>query len=272
MLKTRILTALALLPLVVAAILWLPTAGVALILGSLLTLGAWEWGRLGGIREAGPRAAGAAVTALVMLGGWYGLVHPGLVLTWLGAALVWWAAAVRWIPAFPRGWGASLGRPALTLISGLLVLSACFVALVWLHAGPAGPTLMLLLLILIWAADTGAYFAGRALGRRKLAPNVSPGKTLEGAAGGLALTTLAGVLGAWWLDLAGGVALAFILLAVLTGAISIVGDLTQSMFKRHAGVKDSGNLFPGHGGVLDRIDSLLAAAPLFSLGLQWLPL
>lgn len=272
MLKTRILTALALLPLVVAAILWLPTPGVAVILGALLTLGAWEWGRLGGIREAGPRATGAAVTALVMLGGWYGLVHPGLVLTWLGAALVWWAAAVRWIPAFPRGWSDSLGRPVLTLASGLLVLSACFVALVWLHAGPSGPTLMLLLLVLIWAADTGAYFAGRALGRRKLAPNVSPGKTLEGAAGGLALTALTGVLGAWWLDLAGGVALAFILLAVLTGAISIVGDLTQSMFKRHVGVKDSGNLFPGHGGVLDRIDSLLAAAPLFVLGLQWLPL
>ncbi|MEQ8798641.1 MAG: phosphatidate cytidylyltransferase [Salinisphaeraceae bacterium] len=272
MLKTRILTALVALPLVIAAILWLSTTGVALIVGVLLTLGAWEWSRLGSVRAAGPRGAWAAVTALVMIGGWYGLAHPGLVLTWLGAALVWWAAVVRWIPAFPRGWNASLGRPALTLASGLLVLSACFVALVDLHAHPAGPTLLLLLLVLIWAADTGAYFAGRALGRHKLAPNVSPGKTMEGAVGGLALTALAGALAAWWLDLAGGVALAFILLTVLTGAISIVGDLTQSMFKRHAGVKDSGNLFPGHGGVLDRIDSLLAAAPLFVLGLQWLPL
>ncbi|MDT0617327.1 phosphatidate cytidylyltransferase [Salinisphaera sp. P385] len=272
MLKTRILTALVALPLVIAAILWLPTTGVALIVGALLTLGAWEWSRLGGIHETGPRVVGAGVAALLMLGGWYGLVHPGLVLTWLGAALVWWAAAVRWIPAFPRGWDASLGRPALTLASGLLVLSACFVALVDLHAHRGGPTLLLLLLVLIWAADTGAYFAGRALGRHKLAPNVSPGKTMEGAIGGLALTALAGALAAWWLDLAGGAALAFILLAVLTGAISIVGDLTQSMFKRHAGVKDSGNLFPGHGGVLDRIDSLLAAAPLFVLGLQWLPL
>src|SRR5690606_17335644 len=128
-----------------------------------------------------------------------------------------------------------------------------------------GPAVMLFLLLLVVAADVGAYFAGRRFGRNKLAPRVSPGKTWEGVIGGLlgaALIALAG--GAWF-----GVPLVpFVALCVVAVLASIVGDLTESLFKRHAGVKDSGTLLPGHGGVLDRVDSVTAAAPVFLIGLE----
>ncbi|MDX1496662.1 MAG: phosphatidate cytidylyltransferase, partial [Salinisphaeraceae bacterium] len=124
------------------------------------------------------------------------------------------------------------------------------------------------LLVIIWAADTGAYFAGRAFGKNKLAPKVSPGKTWEGVAGGLACSALMAWLGGWYVfQLAGLAAAGFVVLGLAVAGISVVGDLSESMFKRHAGVKDSGQIFPGHGGMLDRLDSLTAAAPCYLLGL-----
>ena len=126
---------------------------------------------------------------------------------------------------------------------------------------------MLFLLLLVWAADIGAFFAGRSFGRLKLAPQVSPAKTWEGVLGGLGAAALVAAAGAWWFDLP---RVAFLSLCLAVALISVVGDLTESMFKRYAGLKDSGSVFPGHGGVLDRIDSVTAAAPLFLLGLRWM--
>ncbi len=128
---------------------------------------------------------------------------------------------------------------------------------------------LLFALLIVWVADSGAYFAGKALGRVKLAPAISPGKTWEGVIGGLVLVAALAIGVGLWRDLNIGV---FVPFCLAIGAISVVGDLTVSMFKRTAGVKDSGSLFPGHGGVLDRIDSVAAAAPLFALGLTWLGL
>ncbi len=137
----------------------------------------------------------------------------------------------------------------------------------WLLTRDSGPVLVLIMLVIVWAADIGAYFVGRAVGRVKLAPQVSPGKTWEGVIGGLAAATLAAIVAAGWagLTIAQGVGL-----GISVAAISVIGDLTVSMFKRNAGLKDSGRLFPGHGGVLDRIDGVTAAAPLFAIEATWL--
>lgn len=267
MLRTRILTAVVVLPLAVAGILWLPTAAVAAVLAALLAVGAWEWARLASLTSVIARrgfvVAGLVVFALL----WYPPVRAATAWAVLLLAVLWWLAAVVLVARFPRGWDLSVGVPAVAAALGLLVLAAPYVGLVTLHAGSQGAALMLLMFVLIWAADTGAYFAGRAWGRHKLAPRVSPGKTREGAIGGIALALLAAAIGGWLLEFHGLRLAAFVLLGGVTAAVSIVGDLAISMFKRQAGVKDSGTLFPGHGGVLDRLDSMLAAAPVFVLGL-----
>jgi phosphatidate cytidylyltransferase len=177
-------------------------------------------------------------------------------------SLAWWILALVWtfffptpIPGFVR-W-----------LSGMLVLVPLFLALVILYN--AAPELLLFALLIVWVADTGAYFAGKAMGRVKLAPAISPGKTWEGVIGGLLAVVVLTVLRSTWADTDLAV---FIPFCLAVAAISIVGDLTVSMFKRTAGLKDSGSLFPGHGGVLDRIDSVAAAAPLFALGLGWVGL
>jgi phosphatidate cytidylyltransferase len=152
-------------------------------------------------------------------------------------------------------------------IAGFFVLVPAWLALARLHA--SDPQLLLYLLLLVVAADIGAYFAGRRFGKNKLAPRVSPGKTWEGVLGGLAASALMALIGVRWFEVS---AASFIGLCALVVAASIVGDLTESLFKRHAGLKDSGSLLPGHGGLLDRVDSITAAAPVFLVGLDRLGL
>ncbi len=264
MLLSRVVTALVLLPLVVAGMLWLPTFGVALVVGGFFLVGAWEWGLLTRISSVPARLLLVLITGLTLgLLWWQRDIATNAVIY---LALLWWILAAYLVVRFPSGWDVSVGSTALTGALGLLLLAAPFAALVQLHDRVLGPQLMLYLLVLIWAADTGAYFAGRALGKHKLAPQVSPGKTWEGAIGGVLLTLAAAALGAWWFDYTGIPALLFVLLGGVTALFSVIGDLTISMFKRQAGVKDAGRIFPGHGGILDRLDSLLAAAPTFALG------
>jgi phosphatidate cytidylyltransferase len=163
-------------------------------------------------------------------------------------------------------WPGAVSSPS-AAVAGLVVLVPAWLALSQLHAH--NPLFMLFLLLLVVAADVGAYFAGRRFGRHKLAPRVSPGKTWEGVGGGVVGATIVAIIGALWLHMP---FLLFIALCVVVVFASIVGDLTESLFKRHAGLKDSGNLLPGHGGVLDRVDSITAAAPVFLVGLQALGL
>jgi phosphatidate cytidylyltransferase len=178
----------------------------------------------------------------------------------LKVGLVWWFAALIWAFFYPT----PITRPV-GWICGALVLVPAYVALVSLYS--LRPSVLLFALVIIWAADIGAYFAGKSFGRIKLAPRISPGKTWEGVIGGLAAVVLVGVaVRLYWLEIDVAVIIPFCL-AVAT--LSVVGDLTVSMFKRSAGLKDSGRVFPGHGGVLDRIDSVTAAAPLFALGIGW---
>ncbi|MES1930364.1 phosphatidate cytidylyltransferase [Salinisphaera dokdonensis CL-ES53] len=273
MLMTRIATALAVVPLAVLGMLFLPTAAITLVFAVLMLMGAWEWGNLMRLADTGRILLTLTVALLIFL---FALVRTQF---WIvavdnvvvGAACLWWLIAIYWITCFPKGWAQTVGRTDVGIVIGLIVLVAPVAAVTYLHQSDQGPLLLLTFFFLVWAADTGAYFAGRTVGRNKLAPAVSPGKTREGAIGGFVAAMLFAGAGAWLLGYSGDRLVAFMFLGGWVAIISVVGDLAISMFKRHAGIKDSGKLFPGHGGVLDRLDSVLAAAPWFVAGLHWLP-
>jgi phosphatidate cytidylyltransferase len=262
MLRQRVITALVLAPLVLLVIFAVPDTLTMAVLALLVLAGAWEWSAFPGFTQHSARWGYVVVIAAALAAVWRFGPDRGELDTLIYAALVWWLFAAAWIAGAP-------GRVncATAMIAGVLVLVPVWLALVRLHGH--GPQLLLFLLLLVVAADIGAYFAGRRFGRRKLAPNVSPGKTWEGVFGGLIAAALMAGIGVWWFHVH---ALPFIALCMVVVVASIVGDLTESMFKRHAGLKDSGNILPGHGGVLDRVDSITAAAPVFLVGLERLGL
>jgi phosphatidate cytidylyltransferase len=261
MLKQRIITAVILAPLAIAGFVFLEGGGFALFVGAIVLLGAWEWARLAGETSQKGRVVYALVVGLFMVG-LYRDAWPAEYL--LIPALVWWIVALVLISRYPKGRGLWAGS-MISQLFGLLILLPAWYGLVWLRALDNGLWLILAVLILVWAADVGAYVAGKTWGRHKLLPRVSPGKTVEGLIGGLAFTqllTLGALLFLGWNPVALLLGLATAALVVL---FSIVGDLTESLFKREQGLKDSSSLLPGHGGVLDRIDSLTAAVPVFAL-------
>lgn len=262
MLRQRVITALVLAPFVLFVILWVPHPITAGVLAVLVAAGAWEWSAFPGFTHRSARLAYVAFIAACVAAAWALGVEGVESNLLLHAALVWWVLALLWIAFAP----ASVNR-ATAAVAGLFALVPVWLALVRLHAH--APQLMLFLLLLVVAADIGAYFAGRAFGKHKLAPRVSPGKTWEGVGGGLAAAALMAAFGVWWFSMD---TVPFMALCILVAIASVVGDLTESMFKRHAGLKDSGSLLPGHGGVLDRVDSVTAAAPVFLIGLERLGL
>ena len=271
MLLTRVLTAIVLLALLLPALFATAEWPFALLSLLLIAAAAWEWSRLNGVA---PWAAVGPGLLLALAGAW--ALHTGS--TARVPALWWWCATAAWLVlgalilhggphAWPR-WPA-----AARLLLGLLVLWTGWTALV--HARGLSINLVLSALCIVWVADIGAYFAGRNFGRRKLAPSISPGKTWEGAVGGVVGALLLALLWSSWIDRAlpvdspslfsvldarGG---PLWMLGATAGlaAMSIVGDLFESLVKRAAGAKDSSRLLPGHGGVLDRIDALLPVLP-----------
>jgi len=259
LLRTRIVTALLLGSAITAVILWLPTWAVAAIVGVFWLGGAWEWAGLARWHGALRLAYLVGVLSLMLLLMWPGF-GDGAAAWVIAVAALWWALALIWIQTYPRSIPSVLVAAA-----GPLSLVPAWFVLVWLHGTYAlGPALALSVLVIIWAADVGAYLVGRSIGRVKLAPSVSPGKTWEGVIGGMLLATLASAAAALLLGFPLGT---FVAIGLAAAMVSVVGDLTVSMFKRNAGFKDSGRLLPGHGGILDRIDSLAAAIPIFALGL-----
>jgi len=263
MLRTRVLTGLILGALLLLGIFLLPPFSAVLAFGVLFTIGAWEWAGFGALRSRFSRALYALIVALSLLAAWRWTGDSGHLIILLSGACAWWVIAFLWLSLAPA-WN----RPALTLVCGFAVLAPAFVALARLQISAGGfargPLIVLWLVLMVCAADIGAYFAGRAFGRRKLAPRVSPGKTWEGALGGLTMVALVAGGGALYFGL---LPLAVVAFGCGVGIFSVIGDLTESMFKRAAALKDSGTLLPGHGGLLDRIDSVTAAAPLYALGL-----
>ncbi|QLF94813.1 phosphatidate cytidylyltransferase [Pseudomonas sp. ABC1] len=265
MLKQRIITAAILLPLALCGFFLLSGLSFALFIGLVVTLGAWEWARLAGYEAQTVRLGYAALVALALVL----LYHVPLLAPWVMAvSLLWWLAAILLVFGYPgsqRFWGGKGG----SLIIGLLVLLPAWQGLLLLKQWSDAGWLILAVMLLVWVADIGAYFSGKALGRRKLAPAVSPGKSWEGLLGGLLASLLLSLVVLIYCGWPTARVLAALLVAAIVVLISVVGDLTESMFKRSAGIKDSSQLLPGHGGVMDRIDSLTAAVPVFVV-LYWL--
>lgn len=264
----RLATAAVLIPPVALGIFYLPTPVFFGFVAILFLIGAREWVRMilpERIEQQGlflfVSTVGLAISAWLAWSGFggYWLLIP---------ALLWWCGAALWITRYPSGLSKSTPAVSIKLLIGLLVLLPSYFSLWCLHASDQGPVTIAVLLAMIWATDTGGYFVGRQFGKRKLAPLVSPKKSVEGLLGGLAAAMIiAAICGPWLFKYQGFDIALFVAFGGLVAMFSVVGDLSISMFKRAADVKDSGTLFPGHGGVLDRLDSLFSASPIFLLGI-----
>lgn len=268
MLKYRVITAVVLAAVLLVALFTFTTWQIALIFGVFVLAGAWEWAALVGLAGGVERIA---YVILVAATGILLLVIPGATLIVMVLSLLWWLWAFYQLTLY-SGRAEDNPRPGLyRFVSGVFVLVPVWLAGIHLFDhDPRPPELLLYLFLLVWLADTAAYFTGKAFGHNRLAPRVSPGKTVEGLLGALVGATvlaLVSAFGVW--HFSGYDIVTWVLLAVAVVMFSVIGDLYVSMIKREAGVKDSGTLLPGHGGVLDRIDSMTAAAPVFVLG-WWL--
>lgn len=263
MLKIRVLTAIVLIALVLAALMLLPTVWLGAAVGAVVLLAAWEWTALCGVRDLMLRSVYLLVLAVI-----------GVSITTLPALPVLSVGVAWWVWEAQRVWRRrALATPLkdsglFMQLRGFFILLPAWYAILYLHqADPRSPLVLLFLFVLVWLADTGAYFAGSLFGKIKLAPGVSPGKTFEGVLGGLAAVAVAALAGGVFIWRMSAETLALWLAIVLVATVfSVMGDLVESQAKRVAGVKDSGRLLPGHGGLLDRIDAFSAAAPPFALG------
>lgn len=273
MLIQRILTAIVLIPLVIIAVFFAPLSIFSYLIIAVCALATWEWSHFLGMVEKTQKAI-FMVLIISLLALLYlipiDLSLKGKLYTYIIClSIVWWLIALLLVISYPQSakyWSKSI---LIKLLFALFTLIPFYISMLELRSinydidRYTGAVWLLYVFVLVWATDTGAYFAGRAIGKHKLAVKVSPGKTIEGFIGGVSLAILVCLL----VYLTGYFAISFInflissLLAIL---VSVLGDLTESMFKREAGIKDSGNLIPGHGGILDRIDSLTAAVPVFT--------
>lgn len=274
MLKLRIITALILGPFILWSVLTFSHRAIAVELAIIFLLGAWEWARLSGISNQYARIFYALSVGLLMtLSSLLLHAYPDYLPNVLYLAVGWWIFCLLWLVRTEKA-GIKSGQPFSAglkfgnLLVGVIVLLGAFIALTGLHQAESyGAHYIIALLVLIWTADTAAYFTGKALGKHKLSPNISPGKTWEGVAGAMLAIVIVAYLLALFLELERQHLASFIMLSAIAIIFSIAGDLFESMFKRRAGIKDSSQILPGHGGILDRIDSLLSASPIFFCGL-----
>lgn len=272
MLKQRVITALVLSIIFISALFGLPSGYFSFFVGAIVLIGAWEWANLAGFPSVWQRSLytlfifGVLWAASIYFG-FEDEVSPALNLDaireLLVAGCVWWAVALLLVQGYPSS-AVLWGHKVLRLVMGLLVLLPTWGALVYVRQQESGAWLVLLLILIVALADSGGYFAGRRFGRHKLAPAVSPGKTWEGFAGGFIANCALALVLSLSLDVS---LLLMLVLVVPTSLVSVLGDLQESMLKRHAGIKDSGAILPGHGGILDRVDGITAAAPVFALAL-----
>lgn len=283
MLKQRVATAVVLAGIFLALLFFLPVPLFSAFVGTIVLISAWEWSNLSGLTRLGARIAYlVGQTVLMLLLASYLQLLPSLSLDQLlpiassvperyqqllMVGAVWWALALLWVQGYPSSAILWARRPVRAVI-GLLVLLPTWVAFTYVRAQPGGAWLVLMIVALVAWADIGGYFVGRRLGRHKLAPKVSPGKTWEGFAGGVAANLLFCIV-LWWFTRSPLIAL--LALVIPASLVSVLGDLLESMVKRERGIKDSSSLLPGHGGVMDRVDGLTAAAPVFALALSSAP-
>ena len=271
MLRQRVITALILAPLLIALIFLTGSALFAALLALVFLVGMWEWTRMAGVRGYALRLVSLLAYAILFAVFW-----PVCRSAWwwvpVLAGLGWWLLALLWLAHTRFGATATPSHALLKLVAGAFVIVPAWCAVVVMHGDMAEPHAgrshwwVAFFACIVIAADIGAYTAGRRWGRTKLAPTISPGKTREGVYGALVCSGIVGLVGGVLLQVPALRLPAIVALALLTVLLSIVGDLFESLMKRHAGIKDSGALFPGHGGVFDRMDSIVAALPIFVLG------
>jgi len=259
-------------PLAVAAVLWVPTPWLVALAAVLFLAGLQEWLRLAEIDDALQRTTLLVLNLALMVAiVWASRSSTGFSLVLFQVAtvvgVVWWLFAMLWLKHYEFASDHDTHARMFKLAAGTLAVVPAWAALALIHGTePNGHRWLLVALATIWAADTGAYFAGRKFGKHKLSPRISPNKTVEGFVGGMLAALVVAIVGGL---LAGATVAQLPLVAVVivvTVVFSVVGDLFESLLKRHVGAKDSGDLIPGHGGILDRIDSVLAALPVFALG------
>ncbi len=268
MLAQRLVTALFLIPLVLAVMLLPPTWLFGTFMAALFLAAQWEWTRLSGLHRILPRVSWLALMlTLMVLMTILHARHTGIWILVMVLGVGGWSLSPLWLARHSFAASPTPDNRRLKLLLGLLAILPSWTALVFLHGQLRGPEWVLLAIILVWASDTGAYVAGRLFGKRKLAPWISPNKTWAGVYGALALGAVASLLGGWLLDIHTAVGMfQIVLLGLATTCASVLGDLIESLLKRQADIKDSGALFPGHGGLLDRMDSIFAALPVFVIG------
>lgn len=275
MLKYRLITALILIPLVIAALFLLPPFGFALVTLAVCMLAAWEWGQLAGFTTRSQRIWLAILCGLLLVlmmlsvPAYHHSVDQWQVSVPLWLSLAWWLGALLLVLFYPGSAALWRNSRSLRLVFGLLTIIPFFWGMVALRQFGyeqnhfTGAWWLLYVMLLVWGADSGAYMFGKLFGKHKLAPKVSPGKTWEGLIGGLVTSAVISWLFGRYAPL-NIVPATLLICSVIAALASVLGDLTESMFKREAGIKDSGHLIPGHGGILDRIDSLTAAVPVFA--------
>ena len=266
MTKLRTLTALIMAPITIAGVLLLPTSWLTAFAAIAFLVALWEWLRLSGVEDGVAQAVLlVANLALIVALVWASRTSAGfswvLLQLMVVAGVLWWLASISWLNRF------SFDSRTAKLAAGTLAIVPAWCAVAIIHGDqPHGHRWLLVALAIVWAADTGAYFAGRKFGRRKLAPRISPNKTVEGLVGGVVAGVALGLVVAVFAGATPAQLPAVALVALVAVLFSVVGDLFESLLKRQAGVKDSSNLIPGHGGLLDRVDGMVAALPAFALG------
>ena len=266
MLKLRVIASLIMAPSVVLALLYLPSLWLAIFIGIVSCAAAWEWASLVEDKLFSKCMYVVVCVLLIVAAGYLLLDEHVRFLMLIGSTF--WVFVLLMLAFYQPSWLGNYMLQSFLTYSGYFVIVVAWLAMVKLNEQK--PALLLFLFLIVWMADTAAYFTGKKFGKNKLAEQLSPGKTREGLLGAVVGTLILSLVGAWWFELTLIQSVYFVLLCVLTALISVVGDLFESLLKRNAGKKDSGTLIPGHGGVLDRIDSILAAAPGFVLGMYWL--
>ncbi len=270
MLKQRVLTALVMSLILVLAVLKLPTLYFAMFMTVVIALGAWEWAKLSGYKNPATRIVYAALIAC-LCGFLYRYADVALKQQIVLLSVVCWLFGFACIIAYQKGFSSLPRQPFIRAFMGVLVMIPAWLSVIMLHSLQGkGLRLILFLFVLIWVADSAAYFAGRRWGKNRLANRVSPGKSWEGAIAAIVASLLVGFGYAIWQEMDAYRILSFSVLSIIIVICSIMGDLFESLVKRTANIKDSGTLLPGHGGIMDRIDSLTAASPIFFMGLLWL--
>jgi len=263
-LKTRIVTAAFLIIAALIFILVFPTPWFAItILILLVSIGGMEWANLVALKDFKQ----ALYVAWMLPFAYFAYKSDALSWFFISLGFLWWLINLVMLLCYKQGTTFYKNNPLMLRFAGFFVIISAWSAAVILHA--QSPYLILFLVLLVAAADSGAYFAGKSFGKNKLVPQISPGKTREGLLGGFIAAIIVAFIGASVFDLNSGVFSSFIYLSAIVALISVAGDLFISLMKREAGEKDSGNILPGHGGILDRADGLIATLPVFALGVNW---